>query len=101
MYRIYICMKLLQDIPWCYAFSNVSFTHLLYFIVSPVQIQICNSFDSEELKHIVSSMHDTWLKLTFQQVSIDFIQCISVSIYTYICMTFGHVLKLIVEAVFH
>lgn len=68
-----------------------------------VQIQICNSFDSEELKHIVSSMHDTWLKLTFQQVGvgIDFIQCISVSIYTYICMTFGHVLKLIVEAVFH
>lgn len=48
-------------------------------------------------------MHDTWLKLTFQQVGvgIDFIQCISVSIYTYICMTFGHVLKLIVEAVFH
>lgn len=46
-------------------------------------------------------MNDTWLKLTFQQVSIDFIQCISVSIYTYICMTFGHVLKLIVEAVFH
>lgn len=66
-----------------------------------VQIQICNSFDSEELKHIVSSMHDTWLKLTFQQVGLDFIQCISVSIYTYICMTFGHVLKLIVEAVFH
>lgn len=68
-----------------------------------VQIQICNSFDSEELKHIVSSMHDTWLKLTFQQVGVgkDFIQCISVSIYTYICMTFGHVLKLIVEAVFH
>lgn len=67
-----------------------------------VQIQICNSFDSEELKHIVSSMHDTWLKLTFQQVGvgIDFIQCISVSIYTYICMTFGHV-NLIVEAVFH
>lgn len=65
-----------------------------------VQIQICNSFDSEE--HIVLSMHDTWLKLTFQQVGvgIDFIQCISVSIYTYICMTFGHV-NLIVEAVFH
>lgn len=64
------------------------------------QIQICDSFDSEELSHIVSSMHDTWLKLTFQQVGIYFIQCISVSIYTYICMTFGHV-KLIVEAVFH
>lgn len=82
---------------------SVMFLLLIYctLLFLHVQIQICNSFDSEELKHIVSSMHDTWLKLTFQQVSIDFIQCISVSIYTYICMTFGHVLKLIVEAVFH
>lgn len=80
---------------------SVMFLLLIYctLLFLHVQIQICNSFDSEE--HIVLSMHDTWLKLTFQQVSIDFIQCISVSIYTYICMTFGHVLKLIVEAVFH
>lgn len=84
---------------------SAMFLSLIYctLLFLHVQIQICNSFDSEELKHIVSSMHDTWLKLTFQQVGvgIDFIQCISVSIYTYICMTFGHVLKLIVEAVFH
>lgn len=83
---------------------SVMFLLLIYrtLLFLHVQIQICNSFDSEELKHIVSSMHDTWLKLTFQQVGvgIDFIQCISVSIYTYICMTFGHV-NLIVEAVFH
>lgn len=81
---------------------SVMFLLLIYctLLFLHVQIQICDSFDSEELKHIVSSMHDTWLKLTFQQVGIDFIQCISVSIYTYICMTFGHV-KLIVEAVFH
>lgn len=81
---------------------SVMFLLLIYctLLFLHVQIQICNSFDSEE--HIVLSMHDTWLKLTFQQVGvgIDFIQCISVSIYTYICMTFGHV-NLIVEAVFH
>lgn len=79
---------------------SVMFLLLIYctLLFLHVQIQICDSFDSED---IVSSMHDTWLKLTFQQVGIDFIQCISVSIYTYICMTFGHVLKLIVETVFH
>lgn len=45
MYRIYICMKLLQ------VMLSVMFLLLIYrtLLFLHVQIKICNSFDSEEL----------------------------------------------------
>lgn len=49
MYRIYICMKLLQDIHD--VMLSAMFLLLIYctLLFLHVQIQICNSFDSEEL----------------------------------------------------